>query len=271
MSAEPEPELEPEPEPEPPPPPPTVDVLLVKCVPSNKRLLAFLRRQEAEELWGSTTFEVMQNSQHVDATAVQLVCTPELTVLAARQQLSAALNGAAEVEQIPRRWGGADLADDSLLADAPVMQLTAAARLVLPVLLSAEVPFVVHPAPPPRAEASAEEAAAIDTLFLTAERVGVAVDGKVAASELLKLVEDPADELKAFVADWSRLLAAEQDATATAAGGEEDSETEAAGLLSKRAFVAMREQDIAAAEAQAKAAPEVGAEAEVQTAEVATG
>jgi hypothetical protein len=33
----------------------------------------------------------------------------------------------------------------------------------------------------------------------------------------------------------------------------------------------MREQDIAVAEAQAKAAPEVGAEAEVQTAEVATG
>ena len=111
---EPEPEPEPEQEPEPEAPKLIVDVLLVKCQPSNKKLLAFLQRQEAEGLWGATTFEVLSNSKNVDATLVQLVCSPELTVLAARQELAAALHNesTADVEQIPRRWGGTDLQDD---------------------------------------------------------------------------------------------------------------------------------------------------------------
>jgi hypothetical protein len=101
---------EPEPEPE---PKLIVEVLLVRCHPSNKKLLAFLKRRETEDLWESTTFDVLANSKNVDATSVQLVCTPEMTVLAARQQLAEALGNedAADVEQIPRRWGGADLED----------------------------------------------------------------------------------------------------------------------------------------------------------------
>ena len=105
-------QTEPEPEPEE-EPKLIVDVLLVRCQPSNKKLLAFLQRQEAEGLWGSTTFDILSNSKNVDSTKVQLVCAPELTVLAARQQLAEALrnDGTANVEQIPRRWGGVDLED----------------------------------------------------------------------------------------------------------------------------------------------------------------
>jgi hypothetical protein len=107
-------DLEPEPEPEPEEQPKLiVEVLLVRCQPSNKKLLSFLKRQEAEGLWGAATFDVLSNSNNVDATKVQLVCAPELTVLAARQQLAEALHddGKVDVEQIPRRWGGADLED----------------------------------------------------------------------------------------------------------------------------------------------------------------
>ena len=107
QEAEPETELEPEPEEE---PKLIIDVLLVKCQPSNKKLLAFLQRQEAESLWSSTTFDVLSNSKNVDGETVQLVCTPKLTVSAARQQLADALGSG--IEQIPCRWGGTELADD---------------------------------------------------------------------------------------------------------------------------------------------------------------
>ena len=107
QEAEPETELEPEPEEE---PKLIVDLLLVKCQPSNKKLLAFLQRQEAESLWSSTTFDVLSNSKNVEGEVVQLVCTPELTVSAARQQLADALDS--DIEQIPCRWGGTELLDD---------------------------------------------------------------------------------------------------------------------------------------------------------------
>ena len=54
--AAPELELEPEPEPE---PKLIVEVLLVRFHPSNKKLLAFLKRRETEDLWESTTFACM--------------------------------------------------------------------------------------------------------------------------------------------------------------------------------------------------------------------
>ena len=107
-----EPELEPEPEPL-----PELEVMLVRCPPANKKLLAFLRRGEAEEIWCETTWDVLRTADHIDGTIVKFVCTPELTVGAARAQLAAALavdvRGISDepLTQIPQRFGGEEVAD----------------------------------------------------------------------------------------------------------------------------------------------------------------
>ena len=117
------------------------------------------------------------------------------------------------------------------------MQGCSAARLVLPVLLSAERPFIVHPAPEPRSAATAEEVAAIDVLFRAAE--SLQINGQVPVSELDKLLEE-AEDLEAFAPAWRQILAAE-GSTSGEAGAEEHR------MLSRRAFLVKREQAIARA------------------------
>ena len=130
------------------------------------------------------------------------------------------------------------------------------ARLVLPVLLSAEVPFIIHPAPEPKVAPTVtpEQAAAIDALF-------AGEGGEVAqlpAEELLKLLADPADEVKAFAEAWTALLSAppaatEEEATEEAADGERS--------LSKADFMAMCAA-ASAEESKEQAAEEEGEEEE---------
>jgi len=119
-----------------------------------------------------------------------------------------------------------------------VLQGRAAARLVLPVLLSAERPFVVHPVPKPRSQATGEEVAAIDILFAAAD--SVQVNGAVAVSELEKLLEEPAEEFQAFAPAWCHLLG-------TVGSTSEGAGTEEPLMLSKRAFLVRREEAIASA------------------------
>ena len=126
----------------------------------------------------------------------------------------------------------------SLLSEAPVLQGCAAARLVLPVLLPAERPFVIHPMPKPRSDATDEEVAAIGILFEAAE--SVQVNGEVAVSELDKLLEEPAEELQAFAPTWRQLRAA-------AGSTLEEGDTEQPLMLSMRAFLLRREEAIASA------------------------
>ena len=112
---------EPEPEPEPEPVPvkvPELDVMLVRCQPANKKLLAFMRRSEAEETWCETSWDVLRTAEHIDGTIVKFVCMPELTVGAARAQLAEALAvdvrgiGDDPLTQISQRFGGEEVADD---------------------------------------------------------------------------------------------------------------------------------------------------------------
>jgi hypothetical protein len=124
-----------------------------------------------------------------------------------------------------------------LLLEAPVLQGCSAARLVLPVLLSAERPFIVHPAPEPRSAATAEEVAAIDLLFKAAE--SLQINGQVPVSELDKLLEE-SEDLEAFAPAWRQILAVEGSPSGKA-GAEEQR------MLSRRAFLVKREQAIARA------------------------
>ena len=119
-----------------------------------------------------------------------------------------------------------------------MLQNCSAARLVLPVLLSGERPFIVHPPPRPRADATDEEVAAIGLLFKSAG--SVQVNGAVAVSELDKLLEDPADELQVFAPAWRELLAAEGAVSDEVA-------PEKRVMLSQHAFLVKREQAIASA------------------------
>ena len=65
---------------------------------------------------------------------------------------------------------------------------------------------------------SAEETAAIEALYA---KVQVDGDGKAAAPDLLKLMEEPADEWKDFATSWTDLLggAAEAELSASCGGG----------------------------------------------------